>query len=383
LKLSRTVSANRTLRRWYGGLYALSLGAILLQPFDFHLPQEPEVQWLQDERGVRFLSTAGIRSPVPPVRLYEAIVTRGWFSVELWAAPASMEQGGPARVVSYSADKSYRNFTIGQQGDTLVVRLRATETDLDGQPELRIDSVFSSTGSRHIVLVFDSGTARVYVDGEKRAEASGLGDLSNWDASYPFLLGNEATGNRPWLGRLFLVAVYDRALSDREVLRNYSSGHGGSMDRDDGVIALYTFQTGEGGQVTDRSGGVPQLSLEIVGSHEMARRLLLFPPTDGSWLGWRTLLDSAANILIFLPFGGLLGISFRERFGLRWWTAPAVVAVAFGFSVVIELVQYLSWVRISSWLDVVNNAVGAAMGAAVVGLRGSTRSMGHRFSGRT
>ncbi len=50
----------------------------------------------------------------------------------------------------------------------------------------------------------------------------------------------------------------------------------------------------------------------------------------------------------------------------------AGAGVALGFSAAIELVQYLSWVRISSWLDVVNNSVGAAMGAAVVGLRGSS-----------
>ncbi len=365
--LSRAVTASGNLRRWCWGLYALSLCGILLYPFDFHLPWEPEIQWLHDERGVRFAFTAGIRSSVPPLRLYEEIVTRNRFSVELWAAPAGVDQGGPARVVSYSTDKLNRNFTIGQDGDTLVVRLRATGRDFNGQPELRIGSVFSSTGSRHVVLVFDSGTERVYVDGEKRAEVGGLGDLSNWDASYPFLLGNEATGNRTWLGRVFLVAVYSRPLSDREILSYYRAGHGGPMDRNDGVIALYTFQTGSGDQVTDRSGRVPPLPLEIVGSHEMTGSVPLFPPSGGSWFTWRIFLDSVANILIFLPFGSFLAVSLRGRFG-RWGTVMAVAGVALGFSVAVELVQYLSWVRTSSWLDVVNNSVGAAMGAAAIHL---------------
>ena len=78
-------------------------------------------------------------------------------------------------------------------------------------------------------------------------------------------------------------------------------------------------------------------------------------------------LDGAVNILIFLPFGGFLAVWLRGRLG--WWgTATVVGGVALGFSAAIELVQYLSLVRTSSWLDVVNNSVGAAMGALAIHL---------------
>ena len=39
-------------------------------------------------------------------------------------------------------------------------------------------------------------------------------DFRNWQADYAFLFGNEATGDRPWSGRIFEVALYDRALDD-------------------------------------------------------------------------------------------------------------------------------------------------------------------------
>ncbi len=40
----------------------------------------------------------------------------------------------------------------------------------------------------------------------------GATDFRNWEPEFPLLFGNEATGDRPWTGRLFEVALYDRAL---------------------------------------------------------------------------------------------------------------------------------------------------------------------------
>ncbi len=37
-------------------------------------------------------------------------------------------------------------------------------------------------------------------------------DFRDWEPDFAFLFGNEATGDRPWGGRIFELAVYDRAL---------------------------------------------------------------------------------------------------------------------------------------------------------------------------
>ena len=39
------------------------------------------------------------------------------------------------------------------------------------------------------------------------------GKLSGWDRNFRLSLANELTGDRPWLGELDLVAIYDRALT--------------------------------------------------------------------------------------------------------------------------------------------------------------------------
>ena len=50
------------------------------------------------------------------------------------------------------------------------------------------------------------------------------GTLSNWSDSFPLVLANEVTGERPWLGTFYLVAIYDRALTAKEVTRNFQAG---------------------------------------------------------------------------------------------------------------------------------------------------------------
>lgn len=42
-------------------------------------------------------------------------------------------------------------------------------------------------------------------------------DLASWDCSYPLIIGNEATSDRPWLGKIRGLAIYAQALSDDDV----------------------------------------------------------------------------------------------------------------------------------------------------------------------
>jgi hypothetical protein len=52
------------------------------------------------------------------------------------------------------------------------------------------------------------------------------GDFSNW-GTYTLGLANEpdpSLGSRPWLGELYLVAIYDNALDQDQVLQNFNAG---------------------------------------------------------------------------------------------------------------------------------------------------------------
>ena len=84
----------------------------------------------------------------------------------------------------------------------------------------------------HVVYTRDiTGNARIYIDGIEQANGTVEGDFSSWYQNHLFGLANEVTGDRPWLGELYLVAVYTRALSSGEVMQNFDAGPGASTNQ--------------------------------------------------------------------------------------------------------------------------------------------------------
>ena len=68
-------------------------------------------------------------------------------------------------------------------------------------------------------------TAALFVDGDLVQSNALKGDISaSWSDDFDFALANELNRERAWLGQYHLVAVYDRALSKKEVTQNYLVG---------------------------------------------------------------------------------------------------------------------------------------------------------------
>ncbi len=154
------------------------------------------------------------------------------FTVELWLEPFERDQGGPARIFSYSQGHSARNFQFAHGSCTncsgnadFHFRVRH-QGDERGDPFMDVHNQ-AELALTHSVITFDNGTFRYYKNGAfvtHDNNSARSGNLTNWDSSFALLLGNEVSGQRPWLGRLYMVAVYDRALSDDEVTHNYIFG---------------------------------------------------------------------------------------------------------------------------------------------------------------
>src|SRR5690606_12332056 len=71
-----------------------------------------------------------------------------------------------------------------------------------------------------------------YVDGKEVAEKDVPGSLDEWDEEMLLTIGNELTGDRPWLGEIHLVALYGVALTREEVARNFAAGKDARIDAD-------------------------------------------------------------------------------------------------------------------------------------------------------
>jgi hypothetical protein len=137
------------------------------------------------------------------------------FTLEVTCTPANVTQVGPARMVTFSADAGRRNFTLGQEGDTLVFRLRTTQTGENGiNPQTTLGKLQAGK-PHHVIVTYTPGKLTWWLNGQRGQSTDVRGDLSNWEAM-SLLLGDEVGGQRAWRGRLEGIAIYGRALSDPE-----------------------------------------------------------------------------------------------------------------------------------------------------------------------
>ena len=355
--------------------YMLMLAVLLLWPFDFaFLKERNNVHWIRATNGIEFSQEGQVLSLSSTENLYSRLLTGTGLSLEVWAAAQNDVQSGPARIVSYSLNPRLRNFTLGQAKKNLVMRLRTTETDLNGvKPHLKVDNVFASPEPQHIVVTYDFSQQSVYINGKRRVRKEiPRGRFTNWDPSYYLVFGNEATGDRPWLGKIFFVAMYNRVLGEQEIRQNYLAGwlsesNSGPEARrvSRGIVARYLFEEGMGDKISDNSGTHPPLDLHIPRSIQTHKK----PCLDFSYRSFsqnpNLFRDVILNIVAFIPVGFLFHAALRSRYGSSVKTAAFVFIMGTLFTFGIESLQYFSLTRHSSLVDALSNTLGTAVGIAI------------------
>lgn len=80
--------------------------------------------------------------------------------------------------------------------------------------------------------------------------------LSNWDKTFPLILGNEHTGDRPWQGLISELFIADRALTETEVA-NVFSNNDSLTAIEETLLVYYQFAGSEGHY--KRKGNLPDL----------------------------------------------------------------------------------------------------------------------------
>jgi hypothetical protein len=154
----------------------------------------------------------------------------GQFSIEAWVIPGNVTQE-EARIVSYSAGTEARNVTLQQTLYDYNFQLRTSETDLNGEPALSTpseDEVLQAT-LQHVVATYTPADGRrIYVNGQLVTQVDPVpgGTVVDWQDTFAFVLGNEASGNRLWQGTLRMVAIHDRALTAEQIQQNFDVGVG-------------------------------------------------------------------------------------------------------------------------------------------------------------
>lgn len=169
-------------------------------------------RWVRNgaERG----ADAAISFPTPGTAFAEkadwvrSVAHGEAFTITLEVRAYRPSQTGSARIFTVSRGTSLRNITFGQQGADLELRLRTTDSNLNGSHHLLVRDVFGDgewhtielrVRDRDLSLVVD----RTRITRERLSESP----FSNWDPRYRVVLGNEIGGQRPWFGAIDSAVV--------------------------------------------------------------------------------------------------------------------------------------------------------------------------------
>ena len=188
-----------------------------------------DYEWLS-AWGVQFSGGKAQASVASSQKFHDILTATGEYSIEAWVAPANVTQEGPARIVSYSGGNEH-NFLIGQTLYNYNVAGRSSSTDAQGMPLLSTadaDEDLQAT-LQHIVINYDPINGRqIFVNGVFTDDDDPAlpGDLTNWNNSYPLVLGSNVDGSNAWSGAIRLLAIHSRALSQESIQANFDAGVG-------------------------------------------------------------------------------------------------------------------------------------------------------------
>ncbi|WFB34407.1 hypothetical protein P3T73_09560 [Kiritimatiellota bacterium B12222] len=145
--------------------------------------------------------------------LWEAVKQTGQLTLMIDLEVDSLDQTRYARIIGYSKNRRERDFSLCQQMDELIMRLRTSKTHSNGtNPVLNLGKLKAGERTRLVFSYSEKGPI-CYRDGVKVDVRSLKGDFSTWE-KMTLLLGNEVKDEHPWMGKVYRFALSNEALSE-------------------------------------------------------------------------------------------------------------------------------------------------------------------------
>jgi mono/diheme cytochrome c family protein len=188
-----------------------------------------DVEWFGGW-GLNFNGGKAQASTSASAKLHDLIRATGEYAIEAWVAPGNVVQED-RRIVSYSGGPMARNFNLGQTLYNYDFFNTVEGSSANGDPQLSTpdaSEVLQAT-LQHIVVNFDPVAGReIYVNGVlvQNLDPVPGGNLTPWDDTFAFVLGNEVDGQSPWAGVIRLVAIHNRTMTPAQVQQNFDAGVG-------------------------------------------------------------------------------------------------------------------------------------------------------------
>lgn len=159
-------------------IYDLAKGPDSLGTIDFDLRTEGVVY---TERGLDLDAGLQAQGRRPAEEMSRAIVEAGAATIEVECSPILTEQSGPARLLTISKGTDFRNLTLAQEGDAVVLRVRTPRSGPNGADFLaQWPGVFRAGQRVHLIATTTGGRSRLWVNGVDQGERESVSKLGDW-----------------------------------------------------------------------------------------------------------------------------------------------------------------------------------------------------------
>jgi len=202
--------------------------------FDLELDNLVTNRWLPGG-GVEITGNSVITSIDVADKVFVACVQSNAVTLEAWIEPANVTQTGT--VFTYGKQNNANAaLTVNTTVYAGAVRTATPDPNMAGEVIEAIQTVQSpvdtaAVAAQHVVFTRDATGASLYVNGADvgpmppmPTEPPPVADQRTWRPGYQLVIGNRSDGQSPWLGKVYLVAIYCKALSVGEVQKNYAAG---------------------------------------------------------------------------------------------------------------------------------------------------------------
>jgi VanZ family protein len=339
------------------GLLCASVLVIILTAglWPFHAPKN-EVTWLSDGNGIHFANRSLILSPnaLGLVGLRDATSC----SVEIWLQPANVDVGGTI-LAFYTPETRTVRFSLHQSIDDLLLRRGTYQRH--AKAKLYIAHLFLKSKQPFVTITSGAQGTVVYVNGALARTSPQFG-LTSRDLTGQLVVGNYPLADDSWQGQLRGLAIYDRALTEAEVLQHYNDWT--TIDRaeikNEGPVALYLFNEGMGNVVHNQMNSGTDLQIP---EHYF---VLLAPFLERPWNEFNPNWSYCKNVLIniggFIPLGFFFCAYFAS---VRCLDRAVLATIVLGgvVSLTIEVLQAFLPTRDSGMTDIITNTLGTGIGA--------------------
>ncbi|MAX23562.1 MAG: hypothetical protein CMJ19_03570 [Phycisphaeraceae bacterium] len=186
-------------------------------PLNLSIQNTNNVNWIEGG-GLEFESATSAVSDSGADKIYSALTATNKMTLEVKFKTNSIDQTGPANIVSFSNDAYARNFTFAQSQQEYLMRLRTSTTSDNGSESINSSDVLDTENVQHVVMTYDGQHIKLYRNGSTTPEVTAAREGTfDWNNAYRLILGNEEGGSNPWLGKLYRFTIYDQALNSLQV----------------------------------------------------------------------------------------------------------------------------------------------------------------------